>query len=1060
MYPVSSDFLKAIKSTQRSFVLKLEIDTAFDTFYLTEKDVDMGSLKLEEGCVSGDSLELGAAKAALFDISINNRDGRFDDVQFNGGIMKPFIGLELPNGNIEWVPLGVFNIDEVSRPTTSVSLGGSDNLILFDRDFADVPVSFPTTNKQLLLAICNRVGVPLATTNFLNDDYVVQKAPDSAMSCRDVVKCIAELAAGFAQCDRTTGALKIMQFQNPGCVQEADIDGGDFLGIDHTASGSTVEYDGPFGTKITSIVVTGKTTQEGTGDPSPDNVRPIHGVTYAEKWDGTLLGNRNLLLNSATIPGLHGWCPTVRTPAVDQGNGFYRIPLNSNVIEILQDSAITTVNGNQYTESFYFRTDSTTLSFYITFFEKNNNKHNSVKATIQNLGNGLYRAYATATVGDTAIRSIDVNMITFADGTYIDIGMPKFESGTIVTDYSVAPEDLPSYQKIVFPRELFTDDCYDIIKGQGQAKQNLITLDGTEAWFANLSFDTQAPDYLHVYTYINDRTPTSRVLSSHFPTVYDWRGNLSGNFIYSENGHATYVFIQKALLPTPDIAGLKSWLAANPVTVLYELATPQTITGTPQRILTEGHTVITNDADAQMQVGYNTMTGDDVDGGDFTWYNTKTTDGGAFVMPDPVVELGPSNRFDFKIDDNPVTITGIVYEAEDQDYVIGDRTYALHISDNALIQGDPTEVLNSIADVMIGFTYLPFTSSWQGNPALHPGDIIQQTDRKGVQYRTIVTNSTYAYRGVCNLSAKGASEIAHSYQSKQTKKATQLLRLIHEKEVKIDSLSQAILNATNLISGALGGHWINGDELPDEKYHGNVFIADNKDITKAKKIWRWNLGGFGHSNNGVDGPYTAAITADDSIVANIITASMIKTGRLQSIANPNVYFDLDKGILCASRLVSSENGSTDVYAKIGTVSWADGTTSKGLSLNSAKGILAYFSQREADGAIDHGLEIMSLGPLHIRSDTGASTQNNVLQMYNNSNHQGNIVFQRATGKGSTENVFLAVEGYTAISHNGCVIAIDHTGPFCSNGATGDIPLRKADGGIYILHLSGGFVMNG
>lgn len=911
MYPVSSDFLKAIKSTQRSFVLKLEIDTAFDTFYLTEKDVDMGSLKLEEGCVSGDSLELGAAKAALFDISINNRDGRFDDVQFNGGIMKPFIGLELPNGNIEWVPLGVFNIDEVSRPTTSVSLGGSDNLILFDRDFADIPVSFPTTNKQLLLAICNRVGVPLATTNFLNDDYVVQKAPDSAMSCRDVVKCIAELAAGFAQCDRTTGALKIVPFQNPGCVHEANIDGGDFIGIDHTASGTTVEYDGPFGTKITSIVVTGKTTQEGTGDPSPDNVRTIYGASKV------------------------------------------------------------TVNGIDY----------------------------AFPLTLYSLPNGVA-------------------------------------------------------------------DTFDVVSGTGIQKVKSRTFSGTESW----QFGARGWSYgntVPFYCYLNDEKINGTSICDTFPTVSNNVSTDTESWMLGYSNFSAIRILKSRLngwddnLSDAEKAALfKAWLTAHPVTVIYELASPVEITGTPQRILTEGHTVITNDADAQMQVGYNTMTGDDVDGGDFTWYNTKTTDGGAFVMPDPVVELGPSNRFDFKIDDNPVTITGIVYEAKDQDYVIGDRTYALHISDNVLIQGDPTDVLNKIADAMIGFTYLPFTSSWQGNPALQPGDIIQQTDRKGVQYRTIVTNSTYAYRGVCNLSAKGASEIAHSYQSKQTKKATQLLRLIHEKEVKIDSLSQAILNATNLISGALGGHWINGDDLPDEKYHGNVFIADNEDITKAKKVWRWNLGGFGHSNNGVDGPYTAAITADDSIVANIITASMIKTGRLQSIANPNVYFDLDEGVLCASRLVSSENGSKDVYAKIGTVSWADGTTSKGLSLNSAEGILAYFNQREADGATDHGLEITSPGRLHIRSDTDARTQNNVLQMYNNSNHQGNIVFRRATGKGSTEHVFVAMEGYTEISHNGWAIAIDDTGPYCSNGATGDYEVRLANGGTYTLHLRGGFAMDG
>ncbi len=46
---------------------------------------------------------------------------------------------------------------------------------------------------------------------------------------------------------------------------------------------------------------------------------------------------------------------------------------------------------------------------------------------------------------------------------------------------------------------------------------------------------------------------------------------------------------------------------------------------------------------------------------------------------------------------------------------------------------------------------------------------------------------------------------------------------------------------------------------------------------------RW----FGYSENGIDGPYTTAVTADGSIVAmlvaaNIITADMVQTGILQS----------------------------------------------------------------------------------------------------------------------------------------------------------------------------------
>lgn len=73
-----------------------------------------------------------------------------------------------------------------------------------------------------------------------------------------------------------------------------------------------------------------------------------------------------------------------------------------------------------------------------------------------------------------------------------------------------------------------------------------------------------------------------------------------------------------------------------------------------------------------------------------------------------------------------------------------------------------------------------------------------------------------------------------------------------------------------------------------------IFIAGNRDISQAVKVWRWNINGFGYSENGVDGPYTTAITADGSIVAAIITANMIRTGLLQSL-NGESWLDLDSG---------------------------------------------------------------------------------------------------------------------------------------------------------------------
>jgi hypothetical protein len=524
LYPVSAAYQQAIKSTTRTKAIKVTIDTAFEHFDLTDEDIVQGSAKHTTAVLSGDTFELGAAVAADFAVTLMNTDGRYNDVQFNGGLITVQDGTQLPNDDIEWVPLGYFIIDQVSRPTSIVSLDSADYMLLFDRPFSDVGVTFPATNLQILLAICNKCGVILSTTQFINSDYTVITALDGNPSCRDVIEYIAEMAASFARINRY-GQLELAWFNNPQYITEAHVFGGTFA--------------------------------------------------------------------------------------------------------------------------------------------KN------------------------------------------AAGKYYD--------------------------------------------------------------------------------------------------------------------------------------------------------------------------------------------GDNISGGDFQKYNNKMYFGGVFKSNAPVVSLNPSNRYDFSIDDDPIIITGVEFDAQDQNYLVGSDTYAIKITDNPFIQGDPTDVLNAIADRLIGFAYLPYSSNWQGNPALDAGDMIEQTDRNGITYRTIITNSSYAYRGTCKIQAKGASVVTQGYQSPMTKKVTQLLRQISQKQVQLDSLQQAILNATNLIAGALGGYSIQGTG----QYEGNFFIADNPDVTLAAKVWRWNLGGFGYSSTGVEGPFTTAITADGSIVANlltagIVTADLIKAGLLQS-QEGSTWIDLDTG---------------------------------------------------------------------------------------------------------------------------------------------------------------------
>jgi len=119
-------------------------------------------------------------------------------------------------------------------------------------------------------------------------------------------------------------------------------------------------------------------------------------------------------------------------------------------------------------------------------------------------------------------------------------------------------------------------------------------------------------------------------------------------------------------------------------------------------------------------------------------------------------------------------------------------------------------------------------------------------------------------------------------------------------------MERAIQNATDLImSGKLGGYvTVTKNE---------IYIADNKDLDKAVKVWRWNSGGLGYSSSGKDGPFGTAMTSDGKIVADYIS-----TGNLDcSVLNvSNIHGD--SILVDTIGALNGINQKTDTYQYIKT----------------------------------------------------------------------------------------------------------------------------------------------
>jgi hypothetical protein len=183
---------------------------------------------------------------------------------------------------------------------------------------------------------------------------------------------------------------------------------------------------------------------------------------------------------------------------------------------------------------------------------------------------------------------------------------------------------------------------------------------------------------------------------------------------------------------------------------------------------------------------------------------------------------------------------------------------------------------------------------WRGNPAVQAGDIVSVIDKNNTAHTVLVMSQQIVIGGGLNstIECKGKSESTNNF-SNSFSTASQKIERVYT------TMEQAVVNATNSITGANGGHVVihdsDGDGLPDE-----ILILNSPVLEKATKCWRWNQNGLGFasvpSGNAYQGPFRLAIdTEKEGIVANSITTGFMAATRLAvesfDADNPKVLTD-------------------------------------------------------------------------------------------------------------------------------------------------------------------------
>ena len=298
--------------------------------------------------------------------------------------------------------------------------------------------------------------------------------------------------------------------------------------IKRTASGSIASFSDGSDMPMDSLIADINPVQSGSGDPSPTNVRPISG------WDSVdvnVVGKNLFGLNvsdyaDAEVFGLSSY------KAIAVPNGTYTISTDAPTGYIWGGE---TVDVSAYTRIFLGASKTVTVTngqLYLGILTSDKTTALSYHTQIEK---GTTATSYSPYNGNTT--TVDLGQTVYGGSLNVTTGVLTVDSGMQVYDGS-------------------SDENWVIYSTHGFRIANAAM--GTQSWADGLC----------------DVAPTLR--------------NNHNSYGVSFGASNSYIYFARSMTEwgVSDVSGLRTWLASNPITVVYPLATPTTVTLTPTQVNT------------------------------------------------------------------------------------------------------------------------------------------------------------------------------------------------------------------------------------------------------------------------------------------------------------------------------------------------------------------------------------------------------------------------------------------------------------------------------------------
>lgn len=176
-----------------------------------DKSNIMGGVNFNQTVNAGTDIVLGSCTCATIEFELMNLNN----------LINNLAGKEITwKIRVEGYPdlqMGIFIAEKPTKVNdTRIRVKAYDRMKKFDKIIDDWlnTITYPIALKNLLTGLCTYIGVPLATTTFLNDTYVVQKSFAGVnVTGRQYLKWICEVAAKYAIINEL-GQLKLGWYNN------------------------------------------------------------------------------------------------------------------------------------------------------------------------------------------------------------------------------------------------------------------------------------------------------------------------------------------------------------------------------------------------------------------------------------------------------------------------------------------------------------------------------------------------------------------------------------------------------------------------------------------------------------------------------------------------------------------------------------------------------------------------------------------------------------------------------------------------------------------------------